>query len=133
MKFLVDQPVSPTLADWLRRSGHGAFHVRECGLSQSHDEDIFARAASEDRVIVTADLDFSRIIALSGRQAPGLILFRGGGLTDEQMLSLLKTVLARVPDDKLGRSVVVIDRGSLRVAPLPLRPDLRGSLERVGT
>ena len=125
MKFLVDQPVSPMLADWLRRSGHDAYHVRERELSRSSDEEIFARAAKEDRVIVTADLDFSRIIALSGREAPGLILFRGGSLTDEQMLLLLKTVLTHVPADKLSRSVVVIDRGSLRVAPLPLRPDLR--------
>lgn len=124
MKFLVDQPVSPTLADWLRRSGHDAYHLRERGLSRSRDEEIFARATSENRIIVTADLDFSRIIALSGREEPGLILFRGGSLTDEQMLVLLETVLARVPADELGRSVVVIDRGSLRVAPLPLRPDL---------
>jgi len=125
MKFLVDQPVSPMLADWLRRAGHDAYHLREQGLSRLRDEEIFARAVDEDRVIVTADLDFSRIIALSGREAPGLILFRGGSMTDEQMLLSLQTVLKHVPVHELGRLVVVVDRGSLRVAPLPLRPDLR--------
>ena len=124
MKFLVDQPVSPILADWLRQSGHDAYHVREHGLSRSPDTDLFERAVDEDRIIITADLDFSRIIALSGRESPGLILFRGGSLTDDQMLSLLKTVLKQVHEDQLPRSVSVIDRGTLRVAPLPLRPDL---------
>lgn len=124
MKFLVDQPVSPMLADWLRQAGHDAYHLREQGLSRSRDEEVFARAVNEGRVIVTADLDFPRIIALSGRDAPGLILFRGGSLTDEQMLLSLQTALTHVSADELGRSVVVVDRGSLRVAPLPLRPDL---------
>lgn len=124
MKFLVDQPVSPILVDWLRKSGHDAYHVRERSLSRSPDSDLFERAVAEDRIIITADLDFCRIIALSGIESPGLILFRGGSLTDDQMLKLLKTVLERVSEDQLSRSVVVIDRGTLRVAPLPLRPDL---------
>ena len=73
---------------------------------------------------MTADLDFSRIVALSGRAQPGLILFRAGGLSDEQMLGLLQTVIDTVSAEQLQRSVVVADRTSLRVASLPLRPDL---------
>jgi len=76
MRFLVDQPVSPLLAQWLREQGHDAYHAREQGLSRATDEQFFARAVQEDRVIVTADLDFPRILALSGRDRPGLILFR---------------------------------------------------------
>ena len=124
MNFLVDQPVSPVLAEWLRNNGHDAFHLRERGLACSRDEDIFALASAENRIIVTADLDFSRILALSGREGPGLILFRAGNITDLQMLSLLKSVLQSVPADRLQRSVVVVDGRRMRIAPLPLRPDL---------
>lgn len=124
MRFLVDQPISPLLADWLREAGHEAFHVRERGLSRASDEEIFAIASAENAVIVTADLDFSRIVALSGRAQPGLILFRAGVLSDEQMLGLLQTVIDTVSAEQLQRSVVVADRTTLRVAPLPLRPDL---------
>jgi predicted nuclease of predicted toxin-antitoxin system len=124
MKFLVDQPVSPLLARWLRDAGHDALHVRERGLSRATDEALFALAVAENRTIVTADLDFSRIIALSGRSGPGLILFRAGNITDDKMLALLKETLGRVPTAELERSVVVVDVHALRVAPLPLRPDL---------
>jgi predicted nuclease of predicted toxin-antitoxin system len=124
MTFLVDQPVSPLLAQWLREAGHDAFHVRERGLSRASDEDIFALAVAESRIIITADLDFSRIIALSGRAGPGLILFRAGNITDDQMLGLLQETLARVPAADLPKSVVVVDAHALRIAPLPLRPDL---------
>ena len=124
MRFLIDQPVSAVLASWLREVGHEAFHVRERGLSRAPDEVIFATAVAERAIIVTADLDFSRVVALSGRDQPGLILFRAGNLSDEQMLELLRRVLEHVPAEQLQRSVVVADRTTLRIAALPLRPDL---------
>ncbi len=124
MKFVVDQPVSPLLAAWLREAGHEAFHVRERGLSRATDEELFTLAASDDRIIVTADLDFSRILALSGRRGPGLILFRAGNTTDQQMLGLLQAVLQRVSPEQFASSVIVTDAHMLRIASLPLRPDL---------
>jgi len=124
MRFLVDQPVSPLLAQWLREQGHDTYHAREQGLSRATDEELFARAVQEDRIIVTADLDFPRILALSGVDRPGLVLFRAGNVSDDRMLELLKTILSTVGDSELRRSVVVAEPGTLRIAPLPLRPDL---------
>ena len=124
MRFLVDQPVSPLLAQWLCSTGHDAFHVRERGLSPATDEELFSLAVAERRTIITADLDFARIIALSGRDGSGLILFRAGSVTDDRMLALLREALERVPPKELERSVVVVDGHALRVAPPPLRPDL---------
>jgi predicted nuclease of predicted toxin-antitoxin system len=124
MKFIVDQPVSPILADWLRSSGHDAFHVRERGLSAASDSVIFDLAVEESRIIVTTDLDFARILALSGRVGPALILFRAGNLSDSEMLGLLQAALAKVDAEQLARSVVVVDGTRMRIAPLPLRPDL---------
>lgn len=125
MRFLVDQPVSPILAEWLRSVGHDAYHVRDRGLSRAADELLFQVAISEERVIVTSDLDFSRIIALGGYSRPGLILFRGGNATDAQMLEMLRQVIDRVPEERLIGAVSVVDRWSCRVTPLPLRPPER--------
>jgi predicted nuclease of predicted toxin-antitoxin system len=124
MRFLVDQPVSPRAAEWLRQAGHEAWHVRERGLSRASDEAIFAMAVTDGATIVTTDLDFSRIVALSGRDRPGVVLFRAGNISDDRMLELLQRVLAQVPSGELERSVVVVDEAVIRVAPLPLRPDL---------
>ncbi|MFO0839209.1 MAG: DUF5615 family PIN-like protein [Phycisphaerae bacterium] len=124
MRFLIDQAVSPRLSRWLSEQGHQAQHVRERGLSSAPDEVIFALAAKEDAVIVTSDLDFSRILALSGRDSPGLILFRAGPRTDIEMQQLLESVLRRVPEADLRRSVVTVERAAIRIARLPIRPDL---------
>jgi predicted nuclease of predicted toxin-antitoxin system len=41
-----------------------------------------ALARREQRVVITADLDFPRMLALSAAEGPGLILFRGGNYSD---------------------------------------------------
>lgn len=125
MKFFIDQPVSPMLAAWLRSAeggSHDAVHARERGLSRASDTELFALAVAESRILVTADLDFARIIALSGQDGPGLVLFRAGNSTDTQMLSLLRRVLAETTPQSLPHSVVVIDEYTMRISTLPIRP-----------
>jgi len=58
MRFLIDMPLSPGLAAWLRDRGHDAVHALELGLEHAADVDIMARAEREGRTIITADLDY---------------------------------------------------------------------------
>jgi predicted nuclease of predicted toxin-antitoxin system len=120
MNFLVDQPVSPLLAASLRARGHDALHVRERGMSAASDPELVALAIAEHRILITADLDYPRIVALSRNDRPGIILFRAGNVSDTQMLDLLNRVLAEVAESVLPVSIVTVDEYSIRVARLPL-------------
>ena len=44
MKFLVDMPLSPDLAQWLRAEGHDAVHANELSMHQSPDSEILQSA-----------------------------------------------------------------------------------------
>lgn len=121
MKFLVDMPLSWKLAEFLREKGHDAFHIRERNLHRLKDEEIFNLAVKEQRIIITADLDFSRIFSLSYRAGnPGLVLFREGNLSDSQMQVFMERVLETITPHKIQNSIVVVEHNRIRVTPLPL-------------
>lgn len=120
MRFLIDMPISPLLAEWLQREGHDAIHAAHVGLDQASDEGIITQARKESRIIVTADLDYARLLALAGSSGPGIILFRGGNYSDKEMLGLLKRALTTMSEDQLLDSIVVVDKKSIRRRRLPL-------------
>jgi predicted nuclease of predicted toxin-antitoxin system len=65
VKFLIDMPPSPSLAAWLSQRGYDAAHALTLGLQTAPDTDIIIRARLDGRVIITADLDYPRLLALA--------------------------------------------------------------------
>lgn len=121
MKFLVDMPLSPAVARWLRQRGHDAIHASAVGLEQSSDVDVLARAARENRIIITADLDYPQLLWLAGAEGPGLILFRGGMYAAQTILERLDRILEAIPSQEMSRGIVVVDQQRVRLRRLPLR------------
>ncbi len=112
-------PLSPT-SIWLRNRGHDAIDAMEIGLDRSPDNIILERARSEKRIIITADLDYPRLLALVGGKGPGLILFRGGEYSESEVVDRLKDTFKKVPGDEIASSVVVFEKWRIRRRRLPL-------------
>jgi predicted nuclease of predicted toxin-antitoxin system len=70
VKFLLDRCAGHRLAEWLRVHGHDVVETRDRSVDPG-DEAILAWAAEEDRVLVTIDTDFGRIIFAEGARHCG--------------------------------------------------------------
>ncbi|MBN1874613.1 MAG: DUF5615 family PIN-like protein [Anaerolineae bacterium] len=120
MKFLLDMGLAQSTARFLRQQGHDAVHLREQGLQCLVDDLIIDKARAEKRVALTHDLDFGRIMALSGQQLPSVITFRLSDMRPVVVNQQLMVILLRFSEYLLaGALVSVTDRG-IRVRQLPV-------------
>lgn len=129
MKFLLDMPVSPLLLEVITACGHDGVHAFQIGLDRAPDEELLELARVQGRVIVTADLDFPRLLAHISAEKPGVVLFRGGNYSNTEMCDLLKRVLTAVPPATLETSVCVVDAKHIRITLLPLGRKIKSEPE----
>jgi predicted nuclease of predicted toxin-antitoxin system len=114
LRFLADMGVSWKVVEWLRSEGYDAIHLREEQLERLSDPDVFTKAGSERRVILTFDLDFSEIASLSGDPKVSVIVFRLRNTRTPHVIERLSSALTDASDAlKTGAVVVVEDARQL--------------------
>jgi predicted nuclease of predicted toxin-antitoxin system len=120
MRVLADMGVSQRVVEWLRAAGHDAVHLRDEGLQRLPNGDIFHKAAGEQRVVLTFDLDFGEILAACGGQLVSVILFRLRNTRADFVIQRLADVLAQSSADLSQGAIVVVEDGRHRVRKLPI-------------
>ena len=105
MKFKIGENLPAEAAQILRDSGFVADTVADEDLSGSDDEVVATRSRSEDRVLVTLDLDFANIRAYPPGEHSGIIVLRVKRQDKATVLTYVRrwaTALAnRKPDGEL--------------------------------
>jgi predicted nuclease of predicted toxin-antitoxin system len=128
VKFLVDMPLPPALARWLAAKDTTPFTPMPWGLVRSTDREILTRARQEPRTVVTADLDYPSLLALTGAEGPSLILFRGGDWSEPDLTERMQQILQVMGEDEITRSIVCC-RSHSGASP-PLTDNLRAARQR---
>ena len=120
MKFLLDMGLAQRTAVHLRNLGFDAVHLRDQGLQRMPDNDIVIKAIQEDRIILTHDLDFGRIVALSGAGLPSVATFRLANMRPDNVNRHLVDLLERFGDELSAGALASVTDESIRIRRLPV-------------
>lgn len=121
MKFLLDQNLSPALVEMLATLGHQARHVLRIGMHKAPDFDILLEADANDEIILTHDLDFGDILAMSGKNTPSVIIFRISPIDTLRFFGLLRSNLPNLENALEEGSLVIISSKNIRIRRLPIK------------
>jgi predicted nuclease of predicted toxin-antitoxin system len=120
MRFLADMGLSLRVVEWLRKRGDDVVHLREHGLQRLADQGVFEKAGAESRVLLTFDLDFGEIVALSRDSRTSVVLFRLRDTRTQNVIARLERVLAESSEALAQGAVVIVEDDRHRVRPLPV-------------
>jgi predicted nuclease of predicted toxin-antitoxin system len=84
------------------------------------DSNILQKARSEDRVVLTFDLDFGDLLAASGEKLPSVIIFRLRNQTPSSVPPRLFEILSECEADLNAGSVIIVEENRYRVRRLPI-------------
>jgi predicted nuclease of predicted toxin-antitoxin system len=120
MLLLLDQNVPPGLVPRLRAAGHDAVHTRDLGLARAVDMELIRHAPREQRVILTSDGDFARLVSLSGAGLPSVVHLRAPGLAVPELGDLLIRGLAEVGGALEDGAIASVGPRGYRLHRLPV-------------
>lgn len=118
MRFLANENFPLASVSCLREAGHDVAAVIKDSPG-AKDAEVLARAAREERIVLTFDRDYGELIYRRGRPASlGIIYFRFDPLTPEEPAEHLLRLLT-VSHLPVERKFTVVERGQVRQRPLP--------------
>ena len=120
IRFLLDMGLAQSTSEFLRSLGYDAIHLRDEGLQRLPDEQIVIKAQVEGRTIITHDLDFGRIVALSGDNVPSIVTLRLTDMTPARVNDALRAFLDDASRSLEGGALVTITDGGIRIRTLPV-------------
>jgi predicted nuclease of predicted toxin-antitoxin system len=119
-RLLADLNVSPLTVAVLRQHGWDVVRSSDLLPATAPDPEILALAGDQDRVLLTQDLDFSVLLALSGRERPSLITLRLSDSAPDVVTQRLIELELSLERALATSCAVTVEDEKIRIRKLPI-------------
>ena len=117
--LLLDMNMAVDWIDFLRNEGFTVLRWSMIGDPRAPDEEIMAWAKANQFIVITQDLDFGSLPALTHADGPSVIQLRGSLVMPETSGAFVLDTLRSYESDLDQGSLVVINEFRVRVRVLP--------------
>jgi len=121
IRLLADVHISPKTVTDLQKQGYEIMRSSEVLPANAPDINILEFARTENWVVLTQDLDFSMLVALSRYSQPSLITLRLSSAKPDIVTQKLLEVLPQIEEALQEGSAITIQDESIRIRKLPVR------------
>ncbi len=120
IRILIDMNLSPDWVAFLEATGWPAIHWSTQGNPRAADSEILEWARSNNYVVLTHDLDFSALLALTHATGPSTIQVRSQDVLPDYLGPIVVAALKQHETDLLTGAIVVVDQAQSRARVLPI-------------
>ena len=114
--------LTPEWTTFLRQNGVDAQHWSRMGNARAPDSEIMAFARDHGYVVLTHDLDFGHLLAVTNASGPSVIQIRTQDPTPAAAGSFLLSALENLETQLVRGVLVTIEPSTMRSRILPLFP-----------
>ncbi len=121
MNLLIDMNLSPRWATVLNEAGFSALHWSTQGAMNAPDAEIMAYALMHDCIVLTHDLDFGAILAVTHGKKPSVVQVRADDVSPEAISKKVIAALRQMAVELEQGALLTVDvnRTRLRLLPFP--------------
>lgn len=122
MKIIIDMNLSPRWANVLCDAGFVADHWSAIGDPTAIDRVIFDHARTASAVILTHDLDFGTMLAVTSSDGPSVMQIRADDVSPSAIGGPVILAFRQLQAELVDGALVTVEPAKTRMTLLPLTP-----------
>jgi predicted nuclease of predicted toxin-antitoxin system len=115
MRFKLDENLPEVVATELIALGHDAATCAQEGIAGTGDASIASHSVSEQRIIITYDLDFSDVRLFAPGTHPGIFVLRLRSQDIDSTQAALARLFATTRESDLTGNLVIVEDHRIRI------------------
>ncbi len=108
MRFLLDENIGKLVTEFLRNKGHNVKSAIE-DLRGFPDQELLQLAIQEERILITLDQDFGRLIHQAQSPHRGVILLKLRKESQEAIIKILEKAMEQVGENFRNKFTVITE------------------------